>query len=736
MRKGYFSYYLILLTSIVLAACQNNEVIYPEANPAVIGTYSSIEELAETPLTVENTAGNALIKIQSAQKWELSSNQKWCTVSESKGSSYSVINLSYTENPLDEPRSAELVFKINGEEDQTVTLTQKAIATFITLDKQTLAFGLNHSSQKVKMTTNASAWTITVTDAATNEPANWCSVDPNAGQGNKELSITVAANDSKTERAAVITVTGASDSKNIEVIQKGSFDSPVITLSTANTLKAAWQPVIGANGYELVIRDGADKASSTIIETIGDIAPGATEYDLTDHIYPNNYIGIVYIELNAYTIIGGNKIYGYSNIESCHNYYDIASGNGTAGSEFIISNIRHLNNLSRASEKNFKLSADIDATDFAYAPVESFGGMLDGNNKKIMNLNLSLGSMDKVGLFKVLETGGVVKNILFDNSNITGQTYVGSIAGDNQGTITNIKINAGCSVKTSIAGAEPAYTGGICGVNSGNISDCENNAVINATNLTGNYIGGITGGCIANGTISSCKNTGRVSGNTHIGGITGTWTGTSESRLSDTNITRCSNSGNVSSDSKGNKFAGGIIGSINFNALSIQECFNTGAVSAGGSTGGILGRCSDSGAVSINNCYNTGALTCQGPLQQVNNTAGGMIGGGIGMKANVIAMTITNCYNTGIVSNNLNPAKACGITPVIVVGAAALGNNICLDGAGSKETGSFGTAIGYSFTYANKTDTEMKQQNTYTGWDFTDIWTINSNYPTLKRATK
>ncbi len=77
--------------------------------------------------------------------------------------------------------------------------------------------------------------------------------------------------------------------------------------------------------------------------------------------------------------------------------------------------------------------------------------------------------------------------------------------------------------------------------------------------------------------------------------------------------------------------SGGLIGQVSSSAT-ITNCYNTGNVTAGAPTGGILGWASQ---VTIANCYNTGDINCTGAQ------AGGIVGGTYG------SLSLTDCYNTG-----------------------------------------------------------------------------------------
>jgi hypothetical protein len=54
---------------------------------------------------------------------------------------------------------------------------------------------------------------------------------------------------------------------------------------------------------------------------------------------------------------------------------------------------------------------------------------------------------DNVGIFQVIGSSGVVRNVAFDNCQVHGRTIVGIVAGNLMGKVENILINSNCSVK-------------------------------------------------------------------------------------------------------------------------------------------------------------------------------------------------------------------------------------------------------------------------------------------------
>ena len=209
----------------------------------------------------------------------------------------------------------------------------------------------------------------------------------------------------------------------------------------------------------------------------------------------------------------------------------------------------------------------------------------------------------------------------------------------------------------------------------------------------------------------------------------------------DGTITDCYATGNVAADSNG--YAGGITGG---NGGRIINCYATGSVTGNyGKTGGLVG--SNSGMIA--NCYATGNITGN------HSCVGGFAGASVG--------TIANCYASGNVTGNNsciggfvgeNYDGATTRNCYAVGNVTGSGNDV--GGVAGLNTDSIsncywdtqvtGQASGCGdnesmFSGSGLTTTQMKQSSSFNGWDFTTVWSINSNinngYPYLasNRAT-
>jgi YDG domain/MBG domain (YGX type)/Secretion system C-terminal sorting domain/The GLUG motif len=229
------------------------------------------------------------------------------------------------------------------------------------------------------------------------------------------------------------------------------------------------------------------------------------------------------------------------------------------------------------------------------------------------------------------------------------------------------------------------------------------------------------------------------------------------------------NLGVVNADVKGNWATGTVIG---YNYGTIDNCFSSGSVIAGGETGGFAGdhvsgsiiNCHTTTNISgslmeiggfvgfqsapVNHCYSTGSVSSSSIFDPVG--CGGFVGwcfnsisncysrGDVtrstgsatdfgGFCGNNYGYSITNCYSTGkvIYSGSTNPTNK----GFVGAGSGTMTGNFWDTETSEQSTNSIGGATG-------KTTAEMKTQGTFTGWDFNYSWNIepstNNGYPFLR----
>ena len=83
---------------------------------------------------------------------------------------------------------------------------------------------------------------------------------------------------------------------------------------------------------------------------------------------------------------------------------------------------------------------------------DQFTATLNGNGKSIRNLMIDWNDADYVGLFRVLGNGSEVRNLQIPDAEITGNNFVGTLAGKAQSTMTNIQLSGTVNGQSATAG--------------------------------------------------------------------------------------------------------------------------------------------------------------------------------------------------------------------------------------------------------------------------------------------
>lgn len=264
-------------------------------------------------------------------------------------------------------------------------------------------------------------------------------------------------------------------------------------------------------------------------------------------------------------------------------------GSGTEAKPYKISsagNWQELMNTSSDWDKHFVLTQNLFFLMGAdLVPVgnnnKQFSGVVDGQGYSFIGANIEQPESDYVGLFGYIGDGGQIKN-LGVNIKVNGKTYVGGLAGFNQGTLTD------CFATGSVNGTG-TRVGGLVGYNyDGILTDCYATSSVAGTVDVGGLVG------LNGGSLISCYATGSVSGTEKIvGGLVGF--------NSHALLTTCYATGSVIS---AGMYTGGLIGINSKGTLS--ACYATGSVNGTMVAGGLVGN-NDEGA--ITECYSIGSVS-------------------------------------------------------------------------------------------------------------------------------
>ena len=306
-----------------------------------------------------------------------------------------------------------------------------------------------------------------------------------------------------------------------------------------------------------------------------------------------------------------------------------------------------------------------------------FTGQFKGNNHTISGLAAD------TPLFKAVDSNGVVKDLIIDSScsftfthNKSNEALLGSVVGYHKGILKNVRVAANVSLAEVEDVDKMTTLGGLAGrVTIGSLVDCEYSGLITTPSgfagtakliiggLVGRFSnnGGVVGSYFKGAISNSAKITSTDKNNPYliIGGVVGYLDG--ESSVSNSFATNDhADEASAYSGFSGkivnkttvayHSAVGGIVGEIY--SGSVSNCTNSATIAIslykdGGAdgtgrymrTGGIVGKCDESGSVS--DCVNNGSV------QHRSNPRLQALGGIVGWNAG----TITSCTNNAAVNH-------------------------------------------------------------------------------------
>lgn len=353
------------------------------------------------------------------------------------------------------------------------------------------------------------------------------------------------------------------------------------------------------------------------------------------------------------------------------------SGSGTEADPWRIQSFADFDEF--AGDPNYwddhtRLETDVNLAGRIYtkAVIGSFRGLFDGNDHKIRGLTIDDGGAGNIylGLFASIDYPGV-RNLGIEGGSINGGRSIGALVG---------YVNAGgrvenCYSTAHVNGSDCA--GGLVGHLEfyGSIVNCYSTGNVRG----GDPVGGLVGFMATSAVVTSCYSTADVNGEDYVGGLVGL-------------VQPPLKSGSTGQASD-NSYASPSAKSLEYG---IYNCYATGDVNGVDCVGGLVGLNSRS----LWNCYSTGKV------RGIGRDTGGLFG------ANGARGTV-GC-GSGRITSSYWDTQTSGQT------------KMCGDG----------TSCSYMYcsdTYG-RTTAQMKQQATFTNWDFVNIWDIGENqtYPHLR----
>jgi len=759
---------LILLTGMALTVSCAKEIDYYNSE-----TTAAFASIADDALVLEGKTESAQIQMNTNIWWtaevqyDSGESEQWCRISPAKGFGNIDIEVSSTRNyNSSSERKAKIIIKgddKNTEFKKEFTVTQKASSPYIDIENiegKLLEVPIVRSENRINIKSN-NDW-----KAGSNQ--DWCTVTGTGEAGDKTLTVTCATNLTGLVREALVTVTSSRDSKissSFKVSQSDKFGVTIVEVEkTPTVFKASWEPVVGAANYEVQVKklDGSVSTVDAGTETSLDLA-AVPLFSIPE------YAG--YVKIAVKTVSEDPQVFTVSNEVESNSHF--TSGKGTAAEPFMIGEMESLQNVTKANKvlsgAYYKLDFTPDMSRFTplCTSNDPFAGIFDGNGKTVSSWKptVMVDKTNKFAFFTAITSDAEVKNLKFSDCVLSLTNDGGSISesnvgisfavGYNKGKISNITIT-NCSVETE-AGTSPVYFGAMAGQNKGSISSCSTSGgrfsaaadrnksdkfivggmagyntdagtIENCTNdteiLAMDIVGGIAG--YNDGKILSCGNKAQITANYYFGGIAGypKTTGTATVLIKD-----CWNTGTIIMDEpsgfgRGAAYMGGITSRVHSTGDVIVNCWNSGNMIVGTSAssssmriGGITGHVNNKG--NIKNCYFNGNVTIAG-----NVNYGGIVG-----EFADKACKIENCYSVGKVTKTESATGSIRDAFGKLAKSASVKSCYALSNGGSSFMS--GTTTGVSSECGNKTESELKTQSTFSGWDFSTIWVMNG-YPQLR----
>lgn len=675
MKNPIPNYCTVLLCSLLLGACSNSENVdaYSDSSVSrVFATDKALYEIEPLDRSIEVTLSTNLwwrLESVTTPEGEVAA---WIeSVTPEGGRMNGPITVACLPNYTATPRTALFTLAPDGESSQepiTFRITQKASAPFLQIESEEMRDGVLMlgvvGSQSILHIHANKRWT-----ADLSEVSSWFSLNTTEGGGEDTHDVLTAnysgnADPEQKPRTGEITFrdeTGAVLCR-LAIEQSGFFAATELTVVNNEVLEASWTQVSGAVSYELILTDinGGELAHETY-----DTLP--EKVDLAELFTRTDYSGIFRAVVRTNSI--DPDIFSISSAITTHSHFAEGSGDGTPGSELLITALRHLNNINVTGllSANYRQTADLDFAGGSYNPVgtpaKPFTGCYDGGNYAVRNAVSTLDSTSErlLGLFGVISKGGKLSDLHFEACRITvgkatnsAPCGVGHAAGAcDGGTVSGItaknctidvsKLNTALGVGGIVGGAYGEALISDCSVRSESVGIFVARPFVDAPQA--GFLGGILGGGQAGVRVERCANEGMAieSGHQITGGIVG----------QNASVSGCYNRAPII----GKSATGGIVGDINKGQFSITGCYNTAQIdimknNAMGGAAGILGRIAGtpSERADISCCFNSGTLNIT--LQTRPIFAGGIVGDA--RQGNLI---VADCFNTAditVVRNNAN----------------------------------------------------------------------------------
>ena len=483
-------------------------------------------------------------------------------------------------------------------------------------------------------------------------------------------------------------------------------------------------------------------------------------------------------------------------------YSPAFAGNGTERRPYRISTAEDLariatmvNNGSAFAGRHFILTNDIDLTGFLSVDGAGhnngagwcqigrhdrlpFSGYFDGAGHTVSGLWISRGSEPYIGLFGFIDNAKI-RNLhveIAEGKAVTGGVSIGVLVGLSYGgVIENSSVSGTIRVETR----ESAVVGGMVGSAFAEAiilnSEANVNIYADLTSENGRIsAGGLVGALYQNSSITNSIARGNITATgsrSNAGGLVGHQGGLESILRGNSTITDSIARGDVTATGfapiagglVGSQVSGSVINCKSYSMVTSNAPFTTeeDAIASGGGLVGFMGYydtatfiivmySSASGNVSVSghfaaagglvgsqlsgkiaNSYAAGNVSATGSMERSSTAVpGGLVG--FSDKGTIIK----NCFATGRVCASGFSVFTGGLLGIVL--GDVENSYFDIDTTGQQFGSGYREFVLPDITAVAKNTPEMMKQETFTGWDFENIWDIleGESYPFLRRASE
>ena len=243
------------------------------------------------------------------------------------------------------------------------------------------------------------------------------------------------------ESSNVIVSTGGAGSPGSQVGDITVEHGAHVAWSAATTLTlSAYHDVILQTGSRIE----NDGNGNLVLRADNSGTGSGTVSLVTGSVNFSDSAGTVSIFFNPSVNPAGSGLNSTSYVNPAENYSQFVSGKLTA--YMLVNTAFDLQNVRNNPGGTYALGRDIKNVNNSianFSPIPNFTGLFDGQNLTVSNVTINAPSGSKsVGLFDTIGPTGIVRNLNLTDVTVNGlnSQFVGTLAGTNAGTISNVSV--------------------------------------------------------------------------------------------------------------------------------------------------------------------------------------------------------------------------------------------------------------------------------------------------------